>query len=115
MPGDILLSEDCVAQGRCVDRAEFPQWSVDIHDNRQYEIVCEFDRASIGCTDRERKSPSPPVAATRPGKSAGAGNAIKMPEDYPALDDATRRTLTEFFDPYNQQLYRLIDEDFAWN
>ncbi len=46
---------------------------------------------------------------------AGASNAFKMPEDYPALDDAARRTLTEFFDPYNQQLYRLIDEDFGWN
>ena len=30
-------------------------------------------------------------------------------------EDATRRTLTEFFEPYNQQLYRLIDEDFGWN
>ena len=46
---------------------------------------------------------------------AGAGYAFEIPQDYPAMDNATRRTLTEFFDPYNQQLYRLIDEDFGWN
>ena len=46
---------------------------------------------------------------------AGAGNAIKMPQAYPAMDDATRRLLADFFEPYNQQLYRLIDEDYGWN
>ena len=46
---------------------------------------------------------------------AGVRNASRMPVDYPALDDATRKILTEFFGPYNQQLYRLIDEDFDWN
>ena len=46
---------------------------------------------------------------------AGAGNALEMPEAYPAMDVATRRSLADFFAPYNQQLYRLIDEDFGWN
>ncbi len=46
---------------------------------------------------------------------AGAGNASQMPQDYAPIDDATRRMLTDFFAPYNQQLYRLIDEDFGWN
>ncbi len=46
---------------------------------------------------------------------AGASNASKMPQDYLPLDDATRGTLTDFFEPYNQQLYGLIDEDFGWN
>ncbi len=45
---------------------------------------------------------------------AGAGNASKMPQAYPAVDNATRRLLADFFEPYNQQLYRLIDEDFGW-
>jgi hypothetical protein len=46
---------------------------------------------------------------------AGAGNASKRPKDYPAMDHATRRILADFFEPYNQQLYRLIDENFGWN
>ena len=46
---------------------------------------------------------------------AGAGNALQMPQDYPAVDDATRRILTDFFDPYNEQLYRLTGEDFGWS
>jgi hypothetical protein len=46
---------------------------------------------------------------------AGAGNTSQIPREYAALDDATRRTLTDFFEPYNQRLYRLIDEDFGWN
>ncbi len=46
---------------------------------------------------------------------AGASNAFEIPQDYPAMDDATRRILTDFFEPYNQQLYRLIDEDFGRN
>ena len=46
---------------------------------------------------------------------AGASNALELPQDYPAMDDATRRIVTDFFEPYNQQLYRLIDEDFGWN
>ena len=41
--------------------------------------------------------------------------SLERPEGYPAMDDATRKTLTDFFEPYNQQLYRLIDEDFGWN
>jgi len=46
---------------------------------------------------------------------AGAGSASKRPTDYPAMDHATRRILADFFEPYNQQLYRLIDENFGWN
>jgi len=46
---------------------------------------------------------------------AGAGNVSERPQAYPVLDDATRRILTDFFEPYNQQLYRLINEDFGWN
>ncbi len=46
---------------------------------------------------------------------AGARNVLEKPQDYPAMDDATRRILTDFFELYNQQLYRLIDEDFGWN
>jgi len=46
---------------------------------------------------------------------AGARNDFEIPQDYPALDDATRRLLTDFFAPYSQQLYRLIDRDFGWN
>jgi hypothetical protein len=45
---------------------------------------------------------------------AGAKNADKMPKDYPAMDDATRKILIDFFKPYNQQLYHLIDEDYGW-
>ena len=46
---------------------------------------------------------------------AGARNASEIPQDYPGMDDATRTILTDFFESYNQQLYRLIDEDFGWN
>ena len=49
------------------------------------------------------------------GWDAGAGNASQIPQDYAAMDDATRRILTDFFAPCNQQLYRLIEEDFGWN
>ena len=45
----------------------------------------------------------------------GAKNVFEMPKEYPAMDDTTRRMLADFFEPYNQQLYRLIDEDFGWN
>ena len=45
---------------------------------------------------------------------AAAGNARTMPQDYSAMDDAVRNILTDFFEPYNQQLYGLIDEDFGW-
>jgi hypothetical protein len=45
----------------------------------------------------------------------GASNLFEKPQDYLAMDDATRRILTDFFEPYNRQLYRLIDEVFGWN
>jgi len=46
---------------------------------------------------------------------AGADNVHEMPRAYPPVDDATRRLLANFFEPYNQRLYRLIGEDFGWN
>ena len=46
---------------------------------------------------------------------AGVSNALEMPEAYPAMDDATRKILADFFAPHNQQLYRLIGEDFGWH
>ncbi len=45
---------------------------------------------------------------------AGADNALGTPQDYAAMDDATRRILADFFEPYNQKLYHLIDKDFGW-
>jgi sulfotransferase family protein len=45
---------------------------------------------------------------------AGATNAHQLPKDYPDMKNTTRRLLTEFFAPYNDQLYALIDEDFGW-
>ena len=45
---------------------------------------------------------------------AGANNVGEKPQAYPELDDATRKILTEFIEPYNQQLYRLIGEEFGW-
>ena len=45
---------------------------------------------------------------------AGAKNALKMPQKYPALDGVTRKLLTEFFASHNEQLYKLIGEDYAW-
>jgi len=46
---------------------------------------------------------------------AGNVGALDAPHDYVAMNDSTRRLLTDFFEPFNQQLYRLIDEDFGWN
>jgi hypothetical protein len=45
---------------------------------------------------------------------AGASNTSEAPQDYPAMEETVRRLLGDFFEPYNQQLYRLIDEDFGW-
>jgi hypothetical protein len=45
----------------------------------------------------------------------GVSDHFEKPQDYSAMDDATRRLLTDFFEPFNQQLYRLIDEDFGWD
>lgn len=45
---------------------------------------------------------------------AGAGNVRQLPQDYPEMNDATRRLLTEFFEHHNEQLYRLTGEDFGW-
>jgi hypothetical protein len=46
---------------------------------------------------------------------AGDKDPIEKPQDYSAMDDATRGLLTDFFEPHNQQLYQLIDEDFGWS
>jgi len=46
---------------------------------------------------------------------AGAANAARIPQAYPAMDDETRKKLADFFEPYNQQLYRLIDENYDWS
>jgi len=46
---------------------------------------------------------------------AGAKNSLEMPEAYHAMDDATHRLLADFFEPYNQQLYRLIGENYGWD
>ena len=45
---------------------------------------------------------------------AGARNKPREPQDYAALDNDTRSLLVEFFAPYNEQLYRLIDTDYGW-
>jgi hypothetical protein len=34
--------------------------------------------------------------------------------NYPAMDSGTRQKLTEYFKPYNEELYRLLDRDFGW-
>jgi hypothetical protein len=46
---------------------------------------------------------------------AGNVEALETPHDYAVMDDSTRRLLTDFFEPFNQQLYRLLDMDFGWN
>ena len=45
---------------------------------------------------------------------AGARNVRTVPQDYPEMDSAARKMLTDFFEPYNQLLYQLIDEDYGW-
>lgn len=45
---------------------------------------------------------------------AGAGNALQLTQNYPPLGDDIRGALAEYFVPYNQQLYRLIDEEYDW-
>jgi hypothetical protein len=46
---------------------------------------------------------------------AGAGNTREMPRAYNAMDEVTRRLLADFFEPYNQRLYRLVGEDYGWH
>lgn len=46
---------------------------------------------------------------------AGAANTSRMPQAYSAMDAETRALLSDFFEPHNQQLYRLLGEDFGWN
>ena len=46
---------------------------------------------------------------------AGAGGSEQLPQDYAAMDDGTRTLLADFFAPYNEQLYRLIGEEYGWS
>jgi hypothetical protein len=50
-------------------------------------------------------------------KRAYAGSAAgdwAPPEKYPPMKKTTRRLLRDFFAPYNQKLYTLINEDYGW-
>ena len=33
---------------------------------------------------------------------------------YPPISDKTREKLTRYFQPYNEQLYQLLDRNFDW-
>ena len=46
---------------------------------------------------------------------AGASNAEQVPQPYSDMSDSERGLLVDFFEPFNQQLYRLIDDNFGWN
>jgi hypothetical protein len=46
--------------------------------------------------------------------ATGSGNVFDKPQNYPEMDVATRKLLINFFRPYNQQLYDLLNEDFGW-
>ena len=46
---------------------------------------------------------------------AGAGNVRQLPQDYPAMSDTARQSLTDFFGPHNERLYRLIGENYGWS
>ncbi len=46
---------------------------------------------------------------------AGRANAPGTSQAYPKMDDTTRTKLADFFEPYNQQLYGLIGQDYGWN
>lgn len=34
---------------------------------------------------------------------------------YPPMKKETRKELVEYFKPYNQKLYKLLDRDFKWD
>ncbi|MBJ89908.1 MAG: hypothetical protein CMO98_08635 [Woeseia sp.] len=46
---------------------------------------------------------------------AGVRDASRLPQPYAAIDTGLRKTLAQFFDPYNKKLYRLLGEDFGWS
>jgi len=46
---------------------------------------------------------------------AGGGSALRTPGDYDAMNPATRVKLTEFFAPFNEQLFDFIDARYDWN
>jgi hypothetical protein len=37
-----------------------------------------------------------------------------QPSDYPSMKTETRKQLQEYFEPYNQELYKLTGRDFGW-
>lgn len=45
---------------------------------------------------------------------AGDRDPIGKTQDYAAMEDTTRKMLSDFFEPYNRQLYGLLDEEFGW-
>jgi len=45
---------------------------------------------------------------------AGSGNPSQAPQPYSDMSMETRRTLTDFFEPFNRKLYHLIGHEFDW-
>ena len=45
----------------------------------------------------------------------GISNLYDKPHDYEHLSNNTRDMLKKFFEPYNQRLYKMINQDFGWN
>ena len=45
---------------------------------------------------------------------AGKSNAVQDTQPCTDMSDNLRGLLIDFFEPFNQQLYRLIDDDFGW-
>jgi hypothetical protein len=45
----------------------------------------------------------------------GGSNTHNMPGDYQPMNAATRARLTEFFKPYNNELFSLIGEEYDWS
>ena len=35
--------------------------------------------------------------------------------DYSKMNSSTRKTLVEFFKPYNKKLYEFLDRDLGWD
>ena len=44
----------------------------------------------------------------------GISNLYDKPHDYIPLNNITRDALKQFFEPYNQRLYKIISHDFGW-
>jgi hypothetical protein len=52
-------------------------------------------------------------AALEKAWGGGASNRY-APQSYEPIRNETRALLKEFFEPYNQRLYSLIDRDMGW-